>query len=133
MAAKNSAAQKMEQELAYSSVESDREIVVSRVINAPRELVFDAWTDAKHISYWWGPRGFTTTTHSMDVALTWLGNRDKGEDLWSSKEERRGGTHRQQEIRKVQCIERQIVINQSRKAIQFSPVAYADVRFDDFL
>jgi len=47
--------------------ESDRAIEISRVIDAPRERVFDAFTDAGHISLWWGPRGFTTTTHSMDV------------------------------------------------------------------
>jgi uncharacterized protein YndB with AHSA1/START domain len=44
-----------------------RSIFTTRVFDAPRELVFDAWTDAKHISNWWGPRGFTTTTHEMDV------------------------------------------------------------------
>jgi uncharacterized protein YndB with AHSA1/START domain len=46
---------------------SDREIVATRVFDAPRELVFDTWTDARHISNWWGPRGFTTTTHEMNV------------------------------------------------------------------
>jgi uncharacterized protein YndB with AHSA1/START domain len=46
---------------------SDREIVQSRVYDAPRELVFEAWTDPKHITHWWGPRGFTTTTYEMDV------------------------------------------------------------------
>jgi uncharacterized protein YndB with AHSA1/START domain len=44
-----------------------REIVISRVFDAPRELVFDAFTDARHISEWWGPRGFTTTTSIKDV------------------------------------------------------------------
>jgi uncharacterized protein YndB with AHSA1/START domain len=44
-----------------------RSIVVTRVFDAPRNLVFDAWTDAKHVGNWWGPRGFTTTTHEMDV------------------------------------------------------------------
>jgi uncharacterized protein YndB with AHSA1/START domain len=43
------------------------EIVQTRVIAAPRELVFEAWTDAKHIGEWWGPRGFRTTVHEMDV------------------------------------------------------------------
>lgn len=47
----------------------DREIVLSRVINAPRELVFKAWTDAKHISNWFGPKGFVTTTHEMDARV----------------------------------------------------------------
>lgn len=47
----------------------DREIVLSRVFNAPRELVFEAWTDAAHISQWFGPKGFTTTTHEMDARV----------------------------------------------------------------
>ena len=48
---------------------TDREIIVTRVYDAPRELVFDAFTDPKHLSQWWGPRGFTTTTHSMDFRV----------------------------------------------------------------
>jgi uncharacterized protein YndB with AHSA1/START domain len=46
---------------------ADREFLVSRLIHAPRELVFDAWTTPEHIAHWWGPDGFTTTTHEMDV------------------------------------------------------------------
>lgn len=46
---------------------ADREIVITRVFDAPREQVFDAWTDSEHVSQWWGPNGFTTTTHEMDV------------------------------------------------------------------
>jgi len=46
---------------------ADREIVATRVFDAPRNLVFQTWTDPKHISNWWGPRGFTTTTLEMDV------------------------------------------------------------------
>ena len=46
---------------------TDREVFVTRVYDAPRELVFQAFTDPKHLSRWWGPRGFTTTTHSMDM------------------------------------------------------------------
>jgi uncharacterized protein YndB with AHSA1/START domain len=45
---------------------SDREIVATRVFDAPRELLFKAWSDPQHLGQWWGPRGFTTTTHSMD-------------------------------------------------------------------
>ena len=45
----------------------EREIVTTRVFDAPRELVFDAWTDPKHIAEWWGPNGFTTTVYEMDV------------------------------------------------------------------
>ncbi|MGD0190634.1 MAG: SRPBCC family protein [Rhizomicrobium sp.] len=46
-----------------------RSIIVSRVIDAPSELVFEAWTDAKHLTEWWGPTGFTTTTHSFDMRV----------------------------------------------------------------
>jgi uncharacterized protein YndB with AHSA1/START domain len=47
--------------------EARRAIVVTRVFNAPRTLVFDAWTDARHIGRWYGPQGFSITTHSMDL------------------------------------------------------------------
>ncbi len=46
---------------------ADREIVISRLIGAPRELVFEAWTDPKHIIKWWGPRGFTHTFQEISV------------------------------------------------------------------
>jgi uncharacterized protein YndB with AHSA1/START domain len=50
-----------------ASASADREIVVTRLIGAPPELVFEAFKDAHHISNWWGPNGFTTTTYEMDV------------------------------------------------------------------
>jgi uncharacterized protein YndB with AHSA1/START domain len=46
---------------------ADREIVFTRLLDAPRELVFDVWTDPKHIANWWGPEGFTNTISEMDV------------------------------------------------------------------
>lgn len=46
---------------------ADREIFITRTFNAPRELVFKVWTDPEHIAHWWGPTGFTTTVHEMDV------------------------------------------------------------------
>jgi len=46
---------------------ASREIVITRVFDAPRELVFEAWTDPKHVAQWWGPQGFTSTVHEMDV------------------------------------------------------------------
>ena len=46
---------------------STREIVISRIINAPRERVWGAWTDPKQVVNWWGPNGFSTTIHEMDV------------------------------------------------------------------
>lgn len=49
--------------------DKDRELVVSRVIDAPRELVFKAWTQPEHIARWWGPRGFTTIHCEMDIRV----------------------------------------------------------------
>ncbi|HSB53131.1 MAG TPA: SRPBCC family protein, partial [Gemmatimonadales bacterium] len=46
---------------------ANREIVVTRVFEAPRELVWRAWVEQRHVARWWGPNGFTTTTHEMDV------------------------------------------------------------------
>ena len=38
---------------------AEREITITRVFDAPRVLVFKAWTDAKVLAQWWGPKGFT--------------------------------------------------------------------------
>ncbi|MGD0462501.1 MAG: SRPBCC family protein [Tepidisphaeraceae bacterium] len=46
---------------------ADNEIVISRIFDAPRELVWRAMTDPKQVIHWWGPRGFTTTIQEMDV------------------------------------------------------------------
>ncbi len=46
---------------------SDREIVSRRVLNAPRERVFKAWTDPDILAKWWGPKGFTNTFQEFDM------------------------------------------------------------------
>lgn len=46
---------------------SDREIFLSRKINAPVELVWEVWTKPEHIANWWGPNGFTNTIDVMEV------------------------------------------------------------------
>jgi uncharacterized protein YndB with AHSA1/START domain len=43
-----------------------RSIIGTRTFDAPRELVFAAFSDPKHLAQWWGPVGFTTTTHSFE-------------------------------------------------------------------
>ena len=48
---------------------SDREIVLSRVFHASRELVWEAWTNPAQIVKWWGPRGFSTTIKRMDFRV----------------------------------------------------------------
>ncbi|MBI1310567.1 hypothetical protein GC176_04600 [bacterium] len=49
-----------------ANLDNPVEIVICRTFAAPRGLVWKAWTDADHVGNWWGPAGFTTTTHSMD-------------------------------------------------------------------
>jgi uncharacterized protein YndB with AHSA1/START domain len=51
------------------SVTADREIVVARMIDAPRDLVFEAFTEVRHVSQWWGPEGFTTTTAAFEFCV----------------------------------------------------------------
>lgn len=43
-----------------------RSIIGTRVFDAPRDRVFSAWTDPKHLAQWWGPNGFTTTTYLFE-------------------------------------------------------------------
>lgn len=46
---------------------NEREVLVSRLINAPQEKVYDAWVDPEKVVKWWGPRGFTNTNIEMNV------------------------------------------------------------------
>src|ERR1700754_2486230 len=57
------------QETPAEPTTADREIVISRVIDAPRELVFEVFTEVRHLAQWWGPEGFTTTTRSFEFRV----------------------------------------------------------------
>ncbi len=46
---------------------TDREIIITRLLSAKRERVFEAWTDPAQLPQWWGPNGFTTTTREIDI------------------------------------------------------------------
>jgi len=45
---------------------ADRELILTRTLDAPVELVWEVWTKPEHIANWWGPNGFTNTIHKMD-------------------------------------------------------------------
>ncbi len=51
----------------------DNQVIHTRLLNAPRELVWEVWTNPEHMKEWWGPEGFTITTRSMTVqpGQTW--------------------------------------------------------------
>lgn len=43
------------------------ELTVERIVSFPARLAWEGWTDPRHITQWWGPKGFTTTVYEMDV------------------------------------------------------------------
>lgn len=47
---------------------SEREVVFSRLLDAPRELVWRMWSELEHVHAWYGPAGFTTTTTQFDFS-----------------------------------------------------------------
>ncbi|MFM1650544.1 SRPBCC family protein [Brevibacillus sp. B_LB10_24] len=47
--------------------EGENELVTTRLIDAPRDLVFQAWTSPEYLAQWWGPKGFTNTFHEFDL------------------------------------------------------------------
>ena len=70
-----------------ATIPEDRVLVITRVFDAPRELVFRAWTDPAHVTRWMGPRGYTATHFKQDQRPggAWracLRKDDNGEELW---------------------------------------------------
>lgn len=50
-----------------SFTQEDNVLIHTRILDAPRDLVWEVWTNPEHIKEWWGPNGFSLTTRSMDV------------------------------------------------------------------
>jgi uncharacterized protein YndB with AHSA1/START domain len=48
---------------------NEREIVITRLFDAPRKVVFEAWTDPERLAQWWGPEGFTNPVCELDVRV----------------------------------------------------------------
>ena len=61
-----------------------RDLVIERVFDAPRDLVWKVMTDRKRVTRWWGPRGYTTTVVAMDLRVggkwRWINHTTSGED-----------------------------------------------------
>jgi len=53
--------------MASSAITAERTVTITRVLDAPRALVFQLWTEPRHVAQWWGPRGFTNPVCEMDV------------------------------------------------------------------
>jgi len=50
-----------------SPITAERTVTITRLIDAPRDLVFRLWTEREHMARWWGPHGFTNPVCEMDV------------------------------------------------------------------
>ena len=51
------------------TVSETERMVITRVFDAPRELVWKAWTDPKYVMQWWGPKGFTAPSCEIDFRV----------------------------------------------------------------
>lgn len=70
---------------AISSLLQDDELLIERVFDAPRELVWRAWTRPEHLMRWWGPKDFTVVAYDMDFR--------PGGDYRSCVRDPKGGDH----------------------------------------
>jgi len=73
-----------------NTVSDIERMVVTRVFDAPRELVWKAWTDPKYVMQWWGPKGFTAPVCQMDFrvggkSLLCMKTPD-GQEFWNAVE-----------------------------------------------
>jgi uncharacterized protein YndB with AHSA1/START domain len=50
-----------------AALSAERDLVITRIFDAPRGLVFKMWTEPEHLVLWWRPRGFTTISGPLDV------------------------------------------------------------------
>jgi uncharacterized protein YndB with AHSA1/START domain len=79
---------------AKTKAPAPRELLITRVFDAPRKLVFEAWTDPRHLAQWWGPRDYPASEINADVRAggRWrhcLRSVEGKQDLWL------GGTYRE--------------------------------------
>jgi uncharacterized protein YndB with AHSA1/START domain len=67
---------------------SEHELVITRVFDAPRELLWKAWTDPDMLMQWWGPKGFTSPYYKMDLRVggkyLYCMRSPEGQDFWAT-------------------------------------------------
>ncbi|MCI0616974.1 SRPBCC domain-containing protein [bacterium] len=67
---------------------AERELVITRVFDAPRELVWKAWTEPERLKGWWGPKNFTAPVSKIDLRVggKYLScmRSPEGQDYWST-------------------------------------------------
>ncbi|MBA4058522.1 MAG: ATPase [Marivirga sp.] len=69
-------------------MERKNEVVITRIFNAPRKLVWKAWTNPKHMMRWWGPKDFTSPSCKIDFRIggkyLYCMRSSDGRDFWST-------------------------------------------------
>ena len=82
-----------------SDEQKEQEVVINRVFDAPRLLVWKAWTDCEHVKNWWGPRGFISPFCKSDLQVggkyLYCMRGLEGMGIWSGKEIWSTGTYRE--------------------------------------
>ncbi|TGK18212.1 SRPBCC family protein [Leptospira kmetyi] len=72
--------------------QTSKDLVITRIFNAPREIVFDAWTVPEQLKQWWGPNGFTTPVCKVDFRVggrfLFCMRAPDGQEFWSTGEYR---------------------------------------------
>jgi uncharacterized protein YndB with AHSA1/START domain len=78
----------MSEEKNISNEKSEGEIIITRIFDAPRELVWKAWTEPEHIKHWWGPKDYTAPYCSIDFRVggvyLFCMRSPEGRDFWST-------------------------------------------------
>lgn len=76
-----------------NEIPNNKELVITRTFNAPRELVWKAWTEPDRMMKWWGPKGFTSPVCKIDLReggkYLYCMRSPDGKDYWST------GTYRE--------------------------------------
>lgn len=76
--------------MAENTANEVERMVITRVFDAPREVVWKAWTDPKYVMQWWGPKGFTAPVCRMDVRVggksVYCMKSPEGKEFWNGVE-----------------------------------------------
>lgn len=79
---------RLDEHLAKQRASSGRAIIITRIFDAPRELVWQAWTDPEHLMRWWGPKIFTSPVCKVDLRVggkyLFCMRSPEGQDFWST-------------------------------------------------
>ena len=69
---------------------AENDLVITRILDAPRELVFKAWTDPEHVMRWWGPEHYTSPACRIDLRVggsyLFSMRSPEGQEYWSTGE-----------------------------------------------